>query len=72
MIKLLKKYHSLFISDEDYDKKMKVMYNPESYSISYSNEFVEYKGINSSDTDINFQTTAPESLSFQLIFELGH
>ena len=23
MIKLLKKYHSLFISDEDYDKKMK-------------------------------------------------
>ena len=48
---------------------IKVMFNPESYSLSYKNEFSEVQAINSSAKTNKYILSKPENLSLKIIID---
>ena len=46
-----------------------VMFNPESYSLSYENVFSEKQGINSSGTSARYALSKPSELSLELVID---
>ena len=48
---------------------MEVIYNPESYAITYEHAYVEHQAINTTDAEESYTATAPEKVSFTLIFD---
>jgi|APSaa5957512622_1039677.scaffolds.fasta_scaffold54452_2 hypothetical protein len=69
---LLEKLTIKAYSNNKYDKavdKIKVMFNPESYSISCENVYQENPGINTSDANEIFTSSKGEELSLDIIFD---
>src|SRR5438309_1810348 len=48
---------------------LKVMFNPESYSLSYENEFSKYQGINTTAKSSEFILSKPADLSLRIIID---
>ena len=48
---------------------LKVMFNPESYSLSYKNEYSDNQSINSSGRESKYILSSPESLSLKIIID---
>ena len=48
---------------------LKLMFNPESYSLSYKNEYSDNQGINSSSRESRYILSSPESLSLKIIID---
>jgi len=48
---------------------LKVMFNPESYSLSYGNEFSKYQGINAPATSSEYILSKPAGLSLKIIID---
>jgi LysM repeat protein len=46
-----------------------VMFNPETYSITYNNKYGSQQGVNTSGTSRKYELTHPETMSFKLIFD---
>src|SRR4051812_22629569 len=48
---------------------LKVMFNPESYSLSYENEYSQYQGINTSAKSNKYILSKPANLSLKIIID---
>ncbi len=48
---------------------LKVMFNPESYSLSYENEFSKYQGINTTAKSSKYILSKPADLSLKIIID---
>lgn len=50
-------------------EKFEVMFNPESYSLTYTNEYSELQGINTSGRTAKFSKSIPSDLSLTLLLD---
>lgn len=50
-------------------EKFEVMFNPETYSLSYTNEFSDLQGINTSGRTANYSKSEPGQLSLTLLLD---
>lgn len=58
-----------FVAVSGSEYTFEVMFNPESFSISYENVYTKPQGINTSSKDGTYSLSKPEELSLKLIFD---
>ena len=51
------------------EQKLEVMFNPESYSLTYENVYGAYQGINTTGREAIYTLSKPSTLSLKLIFD---